>query len=59
MFTKKPGQDYVSFATMVQRRYIAIMQGAAVAIGVPALFAEKKSPVHKRAGQYGSLGGPT
>ena len=41
-FTKKPGQDYVSFATMVQRRYIAIMQCAAVAIGVPALFAEKK-----------------
>ena len=38
-FTKKPGQDYVSFATMVQRRYIAIMQCAAVAIGVPALFA--------------------
>ena len=41
-FTKKPGQDYVSFATMVQRRYIAILQCAAVAIGVPALFAEKK-----------------
>jgi hypothetical protein len=41
-FTHKPGQDYVSFATMVQRRYIAILQGAAVAIGVPMLFAEKK-----------------
>jgi hypothetical protein len=41
-FTHKPGQDYVSFATMVQRRYIAILQCAAVAIGVPALFAEKK-----------------
>ncbi len=41
-FTHKPGQDYVSFATMVQRRYIAILQSAAVAIGVPALFAEKK-----------------
>ena len=54
-FTKKPGQDYVSFATMVQRRYIAILQCAAVAIGVPALFAEKKaphvpSPVHQRDG---------
>ncbi len=24
-FTHKPGQDYVSFATMVQRRYIAIL----------------------------------
>ncbi len=41
-FTHKPGQDYVSFATMVQRRYIAVLQSAAVAIGVPALFAEKK-----------------
>ncbi len=41
-FTHKPGQDYVSFATMVQRRCIAILQSAAVAIGVPALFAEKK-----------------
>jgi hypothetical protein len=41
-FTHKPGQDYVSFATMVQRRYISILQCAAVAIGVPALFAEKK-----------------
>ena len=41
-FTHKPGQDYVSFATMVQRRYIAILQCAAIAIGVPALFAEKK-----------------
>jgi len=41
-FAHKPGQDYVSFATMVQRRYIAILQCAAVAIGVPALFAEKK-----------------
>jgi hypothetical protein len=41
-FTHKPGQDYVSFATMVQRRYITILQSAAVAIGVPALFAEKK-----------------
>jgi hypothetical protein len=41
-FTHKPGQDYVSFATMVQRRYIAILQCAAVAIGVPALFSEKK-----------------
>jgi hypothetical protein len=41
-FTHKPGQDYVSFATMVQRRYIAIVQCAAIAIGVPALFAEKK-----------------
>ena len=41
-FTHKPGQDYVSFATMVQRRYIAILQCAAVAIGVPGLFAEKK-----------------
>jgi hypothetical protein len=39
--THKPGQDYV-FATMVQRRYIAILQCAAVAIGVPALFADKK-----------------
>jgi hypothetical protein len=27
---------------MVQRRYIAILQCAAVAIGVPALFADKK-----------------
>ena len=41
-FTHKPGQSYVSFATMVQRRYIAILQCAGVAIGVPALFAEKK-----------------
>jgi hypothetical protein len=41
-FTHKPGQDYVSFATMVQRRYIAILQCAAVAIGVPALCADKK-----------------
>ncbi len=41
-FTHKPGQDYVSFATMVQRRYIAILQCACFAIGVPALFAEKK-----------------
>jgi hypothetical protein len=41
-FTHKPGQDYVSFATMVQRRYIAILQCAASSIGVPALFAEKK-----------------
>ena len=41
-FAHKPGQDYVSFATMVQRRYISILQCAAVAIGVPALFAEKK-----------------
>ncbi len=41
-FTHKPGQDYVSFATIVQRRYIAILECAAVAIGVPALFAEKK-----------------
>jgi hypothetical protein len=41
-FTHKPGQDYVSFATMVQRRYISILQCAAVAIGVPALFVEKK-----------------
>jgi hypothetical protein len=32
----------VSFATMVQRRYISILQCAAVAIGLPALFAEKK-----------------
>jgi hypothetical protein len=40
--THKPGQGYVSFATMVQRRYIAIQQCAAVAIGVPALFSEKK-----------------
>jgi hypothetical protein len=63
-FTHKPGQDYVSFATMVQRRYIAILQSAAVAIGMPALFTEKKaprvqSPMHQRAGQYGSLGGQT
>ncbi len=41
-FAHKPGQDYVSFATMVQRRFIAILQCAAVAIGVPALFADKK-----------------
>ena len=41
-FSHKHGQDYVSFATMVQRRYIAILQCAGVAIGVPALFAEKK-----------------
>jgi hypothetical protein len=41
-FTHKIGQDYVSFATMVQRRYIAILQYAAVAIGVPALFSGKK-----------------
>jgi hypothetical protein len=41
-FTHKAGQDYVSFATMVQRRYIAILQCAAFAIGVPGLFAEKK-----------------
>jgi hypothetical protein len=41
-FTHKPGQDYVSFATRVQRRYIAVLQSAAVAIGVPALFADKK-----------------
>ncbi len=32
----------MSFATMVQRRYISILQCAAIAIGVPALFAEKK-----------------
>ncbi len=32
----------MSFATMVQRRYIAILQCATVAIVVPALFAEKK-----------------
>ena len=31
-FTHKPGQDYVSFATMVQRRYIAIVQCAAIAM---------------------------
>jgi len=41
-FTRKPGQDYVSFATMAQRRYVAVLQCAAVAIGVPAMFAEKK-----------------
>ncbi len=41
-FTHKLGQDYVSFTTMIQRRYIAILQCAAVAIGVPALFSEKK-----------------
>jgi hypothetical protein len=41
-FTHKPGQDYVSFATMVQRRYIAILQCACFAIGVSALFADKK-----------------
>ena len=41
-FTHKPRQDYVSFATMVQRRYITILQSAAVAIGVPVPFAEKK-----------------
>ena len=41
-FAHKPGQDYVSFATMVQRRYIAILQCACFAIGVPALFADKK-----------------
>jgi hypothetical protein len=39
---------------MVQRRYIAIMQGAAVAIGVPALFAEKK--LHAFRVQLGSTG---
>ena len=41
-FTRKPGQDYVSFATLAQRRYVAVLQCAAVAIGVPAMFAEKK-----------------
>ncbi len=41
-FTHKPGQDYASFATMVLRRHIAILQCACFAIGVPALFAEKK-----------------
>ncbi len=41
-FTHKLGQEYVSFATMVQRRYIAILQCACFAIGVPALFSEKK-----------------
>ncbi len=41
-FTYKPGQDYVTFSTLIQRRYIAVLQSAAVAIGVPALFAEKK-----------------
>ncbi len=62
-FTHKSEQDYVSFATMVQRRYIAILQCAAIAIGVPALFAEKKlhafRAVHQRAGQHRSLGGGT
>ncbi len=41
-FTHKPGQDYVSFPTMVQRRYIAVLQSAVVAIAAPGLFAEKK-----------------
>ncbi len=41
-FARKPGQDYVSFAAMVQRCYIAILQSAVVAIGVPALFTENK-----------------
>ena len=41
-FTHKHGQDYVSFATMIQRRYIAVLQCAAVAIGFPELFSEKK-----------------
>ncbi len=49
-FTHKPGQNYVSFATMVQRRYIAILQCAAVAIGMPALFAEKNLHEEARAG---------
>ena len=40
-FTHKPRQDYVSFATLLQRRYTAILQAAAFALGVP-LFAEKK-----------------
>ncbi len=37
----KPGQDYVSFATMVQRCSIAVLQCAAGAIGVPELFAAR------------------
>ncbi len=60
-FTHKLGQDDVSIAAMVQRRFIAILQCAAVAIGVPVLFAEKKlhvqRSVHQRAVQYGSLEG--
>jgi hypothetical protein len=42
-FTHKPGQDYVSFATMVQRRYIAILQCATVAIGVPGCLLRRNS----------------
>jgi hypothetical protein len=41
-FAKKPHQDYVSFATMVQRRFIAILHCAALAIGAPGLFGAKK-----------------